>query len=74
MIDKTNITIENKDTKKISYRLNLEGGYWYKQEFDSRGNETYFEDNEGYWHKSEFNAEGNVIYYESSRGVIKDKR
>ncbi len=69
MIEKTNIKIENKDTKKISYRLNLEVGYWYKQEFDSRGNETYFEDND-FWCKRQYDTIGDVIYYESSRGKI----
>jgi hypothetical protein len=42
MIDKLNISIEDKLTKKIEYKLNLGDGYWWKSEFDSRGNLIYY--------------------------------
>ena len=43
MIDKTNITIGNKLTKKIIYYLNFDSGYWSKKEFDSRGERIYYD-------------------------------
>ncbi len=39
MIEKTNITIKNKDTNKIIYDLDLDRGIWSKSEYDSRANE-----------------------------------
>jgi len=75
MIEKSNITIENKDTKEIKYKLWLDdSGYWIKREFDSRGNQTYFEDSGGYWFKNEYNSRGKEIYYENSEGIIRDDR
>ena len=68
MIEKLNIPIENKLTKKISYGLNLDDGWWYKYEHDSRGNVIYFEDSEGDWYKREYDSIGNKIYYETSSG------
>ena len=47
MKDKYNIKIQNKLTKKIDYYLNLEVGYWVKGEYDSSGNEIYFETSKG---------------------------
>lgn len=43
-------------------------GYWYKREYNAKGNQIYFEDADGYWIKHEYNAKGNLIYYESSTG------
>jgi hypothetical protein len=74
MIDKLNISIQNKDTNKISYRLNLEGGYWRKEEYNSRGNIIYVETSSGFWYKSEYDSIGNKIYVENSNGFIRDDR
>lgn len=41
MIEKYNIPIETKQTKKIHYRLNLDDGFWYEEEFDNSGNVIY---------------------------------
>ncbi len=35
MIEKLNISIHNKLTKKIKYELDLDDGWTYKEEFDS---------------------------------------
>ncbi len=45
MIEKSNIKIHNKLTKEIFYKLNLDLGYWFKYEYDMRGNVIYHEDN-----------------------------
>ncbi len=74
MIEKTNISIDNKDTKKIDYYLNLDIGYWDKEEFNNEGKEIYYETSSGFWYKKEYDTEGNVIYYENSRGYIRDDR
>jgi outer membrane lipoprotein-sorting protein len=74
MIDKTNIKIESKNTKKIYYKLFLDRGYWYKREYDSEGKQIYFENSSGFWHKKEYNTRGNEIYFENYRGFIRDDR
>jgi len=74
MIEQTNITIENKLTKKIEYKFYLDEGYWYKAEYNSRGHLIYDEDDSGYWSKYEYNNEGKRIYFENSNGYIKDDR
>ena len=68
MIDKTNIPIDSKNTKKIQYNLSLDEGFWYKQEYDSRGNEIYYEDSDGYWFKRQFDTRGKRIYFETIYG------
>ena len=68
MIDKVNISIENKLTNKIKYWLDLDEGFWCKIEYDDRGKETYFEESDGYWYKREYNNEGKVIYFKTSHG------
>ncbi len=74
MIDKLNIPLENKDTKKIEYTLWLDEGYWSKIEYNAEGNLIYSETSEGYWSKQEYDNEGNIIYFETSDGYIKDDR
>jgi len=37
-------------------------------EYDSDGNDIYFEDNTGYWERREFDIKGNVISYSDSDG------
>ena len=37
-------------------------------EYDSDGNDIYFEDNNGYWERREFDIKGNVISYSDSDG------
>jgi len=53
---------------------------WYKREYDSNGNEIYFEDNYGFWSriyyedssefwcKREFDDKSNLISYKDSNG------
>jgi hypothetical protein len=74
MIDKLNISIKNKDTKKIKYKLNLDNDWWRKYEYDTRGNLIYCENGAGYWYKMEYNNKNKVIYYENNIGIITDKR
>ena len=74
MIDKYNISIEDKLTKKIEYLLYLDDGFWHKNEYNSRGNRIYSESSGGFWYKAEFNTEGNIIYYETSKGILRDDR
>jgi hypothetical protein len=74
MIEKTNISIQDKLTKKINYYLNLDSGYWRKSEFETGGNQIYYEDTTGYWSKGEYNDEGKRIYSETSDGYISDDR
>ena len=74
MIEKSNIKIENKLTKKITYTLALDSERWYKQEYDSEGKLIYYEDR-GYWSKQEYDNEGNLIYHENKfDGIIRDDR
>jgi len=70
MIDKYNIKIQNKNTKKIEYILSLDDYWWFKSEFDSRGKDTYYEDSEGGWNKSEYDDEGNQISFETKDGYL----
>jgi hypothetical protein len=74
MVEKTNIKIENKLTKKIYYKLYLDEDFWYKEEFDTRGNVIYFKDSSGYWAKAEYNYSSKEIYFENNRGITHDDR
>ncbi len=74
MIEKLNITIQNKLTKKIFYKLYLDGGEWIKYEYDTNHNKIYYEDDTGYWFKSEFNSNSYRTYFENIYGVIKHNR
>ena len=47
MIEKNNIPIQNKLTKRISYILFLDSGWWRKIEYDDRGKEINYENSEG---------------------------
>ena len=38
------------------------------QEFDERGDVTYWEDHTGYWRKYAYDQYGNQVYYETSDG------
>ncbi len=74
MIDKTNIPLENKLSKRISYTMFLNSGKWLKTEYNSRGNITYYENSGGYWYKYKYDSIGKQIYFENSNGYIKDDR
>ena len=74
MIDKLNISIEDKNTKKIEYKLYSDDGGWVKSEYDSNQNMIYNENSDGYWSKSEYDNEGKRVYFETIYGVIKHKR
>ncbi len=74
IIEKNNIPLEDKLTKKILYILNLDRDYWSKKEFDSIGQIIYFETSLGYWAKSEYDNEGKRVYFENSNRYIKDDR
>lgn len=65
MIEKTNISIQDKLTKKINYYLNLDEGYWCKWEHNSEGKTLYYE-NHTYWTKSEYTKEGKRINFVTS--------
>jgi len=75
MIDKLNIPLQNIQTKKIEYYLyfsdeQLDDGFWHKREYDSRGNQIYFENIQGDWNKFEYDNESNQIYFEENGGLI----
>jgi len=55
MIDKLNIPIENKLTKKIEYRLYLDGGTWCKSEINDEGREIHYENDLSCWYEREYN-------------------
>ena len=74
MIDKYNIPIHSKNTKKIKYFLFLDSGEWEKEEFNHKDKPTYFESSRGKWYKAEYDSWGSMIYYESSYGYIIDDR
>jgi hypothetical protein len=74
MINKSNIRIQNKDTKKIRYKLYLDDGWWSKKEYDTRGNKIYYENSVGYSNKYEYDSEGKQIYFESNKTIIRDGR
>ena len=42
--------------------------------YDSKGNETYFENNYGFWSKYEYDSKGNETYFENSYGTIRGKK
>ncbi len=74
MIEKTNIPIIYKNTKKIRYLLYLDLGKWCNFEYDIRGNIIYYENSNGDWVKTEYDDENNEIYYENKFGIIRDDR
>ncbi len=77
MIEKLNIKIQSKDTKKIDYYLNLDNFFWSKAEYNDEGKRIYsdFETiSGGFWFKEGYNSEGNRTYFETSEGYILDKR
>ena len=74
MIEKTNITIENKLTNQIYYELDLDDGVWRKFEYNTRGNTIYYETSDGFWCKEEYDTRGNRIYFENNKEVIVDDR
>ncbi len=74
MIEKLNIPIRNKLSRQIKYILYLHNEFWCKREYDSEGNQIYYEDNTGYWVKREYDNEGKRVYYETSEGFIRDDR
>ena len=45
------IQIRGSDGNKITAETDCKhsNGYWCKQEYDSNGNETYYENSDGYW-------------------------
>ena len=68
MIEQTNIKIHNNLTKKVECTLYLDEGYYYKYEYDSRGNQIYYETSDGYWSKTEYDSRDKRIYYENCYG------
>ncbi len=60
MIDKLNIPLENKETKKIFYTLWLDGGTWCKTEINAGGLEIYYESSLSYWYKFEYDVSDNI--------------
>jgi hypothetical protein len=78
MIDKLNITIENKLTKKIEYRLNLDNDVWDKFEYNTTLRQVYYEHSGGFYYNYEYDSKGNIIYFKDSRGfsngIIRDDR
>jgi len=62
-----NGSLEIKDTRGYYiYSENSTG--WSKLEYDSQGNQTYWENSYGNWVKREYDFKGNQIYYEDSDG------
>jgi hypothetical protein len=64
---KTNGNLEIKDTRGYYiYSENSNG--WSKLEYDSQGNQTYWENSDGNWVKREYDSKDNQIYFENSIG------
>ena len=64
-----NGSLEIKDTRGYYiYSENSNG--WSKLEYDSQGNQTYWENSDGNWVKREYDSQGNQIYYEDSSGHV----
>ena len=62
-----NGSLEIKDTRGYYiYSENSNG--WSKLEYDSQGNQTYWENSDGNWVKREYDSQGNQIYFENSNG------
>jgi len=62
-----NGNLEIKDTRGYYiYSENSNG--WSKLEYDSQGNQTYWENSYGNWVKREYDSKGKEIYFESSNG------
>ena len=57
MIEQTNISIGNKESKVIDYTMLLDNGFWYKHEYNSSGKETYYEDYNYEWHEKNMTIE-----------------
>ena len=51
MVDKLNITIEDKNTKAIEYMLSLDDGTWDKSEYNDEGREICYESSLSYWYE-----------------------
>jgi len=69
MIDKLNIPIENKLTKKINYTLLLDDvHYWFKKEYNTRGKLIHYVNAGGYWFQQEHDSRANIVYYEDCDG------
>jgi hypothetical protein len=64
--------IKDKNGKLIY--LETSNGYWFKSEYDDKGNPIRFENSYGYWSKSEYDEQGKEIRFENSIGEIIDKR
>jgi hypothetical protein len=64
MVDKYNITIQYKGTKKIKYWLNLDNGRWEKEEYNHKDKITYFENSFGNWIKAHYDSKDNMMYCE----------
>ena len=77
MIDKLNISIQNKNTKKITYtlyldKLWLDNVHWEKEEFNHKDKITYFESGRGNWVKVYYDSKDNMVYCED--GNVKHNR
>ena len=48
MIEQSNLPLEYKITKKIEYYLNFDIGYWWKEEYDTKGNLIYLKTSAAY--------------------------
>ncbi len=74
MIDKLNIPLQNKDTKKIKYWLYLDDAFWLKYEYNNEGYIIHYVNSGGYWIKKGYNTRGERTYFEDSKGNIIDDR
>ncbi len=63
MIEKLNIPIRDKLTKKIEYMLWLDEGIWWKSEFDDKDNKIYSQYYDNTWIKRKYDDRGNVIFF-----------
>jgi len=70
MIEKLNIPIQSKNTKKIEYCLSLDNEWWHISELDKNNNEIYYVNSKGNWVKKEYNNRGDKIYVEDKHGFL----
>jgi hypothetical protein len=65
----TNFPFEIKDKNGKLIYLEYSDGYWFKREYNDRGNTIYSENSDGHWFKRECDEKGKEIRFEDSDGV-----
>ena len=62
----------DKNGNQIFYKSTI-SDWWWKKEYDERGNCIYSEDSVGFWVRKEFDAQGNETRYQNYLGIDTNK-